>query len=92
SIILTSVKTDSEVKISCSTSAKTVNKAKMNCIIDYRAQDLKMLRQLSNLDKYNLNIIQTVQKKLNKIAKFINMISAVENTVTNNHFFKLLSR
>ncbi|KMW66967.1 hypothetical protein BDDG_11816 [Blastomyces dermatitidis ATCC 18188] len=60
-------------------------------IINCRAQDLKMLRQSLNLNKYNLNIIQTARKELNKIAEFTNMISAVKNTVINNHFFKLLS-
>ncbi|EQL35629.1 hypothetical protein BDFG_02827 [Blastomyces dermatitidis ATCC 26199] len=64
----------------------------ISCTVNCRAQDLKMLKQSSNLDKYNLNIIQTVQKKLNKIAEFINMVSAAENIMINNYFFKLLSR
>ncbi|EQL34304.1 hypothetical protein BDFG_03829 [Blastomyces dermatitidis ATCC 26199] len=50
-----------------------------------------MLRQLSNLDKYNLNAVQATQKKLDKIEEFANMISAVSDTINDNHFFKLPS-
>ncbi|OAT00729.1 uncharacterized protein BDCG_16751 [Blastomyces dermatitidis ER-3] len=56
-----------------------------------QAQDLKVLRQLPNLNKHNLDTVQAARKELNKIAEFVNVISAVKNTVTNNYFFKLLS-
>ncbi|EEQ85960.2 uncharacterized protein BDCG_09229 [Blastomyces dermatitidis ER-3] len=52
---------------------------------------VKISDESSNLNKYNLNTVQAVQKELNKIAEFINVVSAAENIMTNNYFFKLLS-
>ncbi|KLJ11243.1 hypothetical protein EMPG_13467 [Blastomyces silverae] len=86
------------LNLSVSKSAKCVQISKRSIIStsekmikEILISNLKILKQSVNLNKYNLNIIQTVQKKLNKIAEFINVIAVTENTVTNNCFFKLLS-
>ncbi|EQL28144.1 hypothetical protein BDFG_09087 [Blastomyces dermatitidis ATCC 26199] len=50
-----------------------------------------MLRQSSNLDKHNLNTVQVTQKKLDKIREFTNVISAADDIINDNHFFKLPS-
>ncbi|OAT00527.1 uncharacterized protein BDCG_16652 [Blastomyces dermatitidis ER-3] len=66
---------------------KSTKDQTINCM----TQDLKVLRQLLNLDKYNLNTMQAAQKKLNKIREFANVILAADNIINDNYFFKLPS-